>query len=199
MLPTLGASSILFALAALVDGSRSGLVAASEQAALSAATFDAVGSTVRRHEPKPQSRAARKKAAGGDIKLSLAAYDRAFKSKVGWQAGQCTRCGLLSIPPRYHCLGCGADDQWELAPLPRTGTVYTTTTIHASVPSLESPYTLVIVECDGTDVRSLMHVTDVPPGRVAIGAQGRLVLRRVAMRTGVPDYGHAFSPMGGAA
>ncbi len=198
-LPTAGASSTLFALAALIDGSRSGLVAASEQAAFSAAIFDASGSTVLRHEPKPQSRVARKKAAGGDIKLSLAAYDRAFKSKVGWQAGKCKCCGLLSIPPRFHCLSCGADDQWELAPLPRTGTVYTTTTIHASVPSLESPYTLVIVECDGTDVRSLMHLTDVPPGHVAIGAHGRLVLRRVAMRTGVPDYGHAFSPMGGAA
>ena len=147
-LPTLGASSTLFALAALVDSSRSGLVAAIEQAALSAATFAAAGSTVRRHERTPQKAVVRKRSPGGDIKLSLAAYDR----------------------------------------------VYTTTTIHVPVPSLESPYTLAVVECDGTDVRSLMHVTDVPPGRVAIGAHGRLVLRRVAMRTGVPDYGHAFSP-----
>ena len=193
-LPTLGASSTLFALAALVDSSRSGLVAAIEQAALSAATFAAAGSTVRRHERTPQKAVVRKRSPGGDIKLSLAAYDRAFKSNVGWQAGQCTSCGLMSIPPRFHCLGCGADDQWTLAALPRTGTVYTTTTIHVPVPSLESPYTLAVVECDGTDVRSLMHVTDVPPGRVAIGAHGRLVLRRVAMRTGVPDYGHAFSP-----
>jgi uncharacterized protein len=194
-LPTLGASSTIFALAALIEGSRSGLVVASEQAALSAATFDAVGSTLRRHEPKPQSPAARKKAPGSDIKLSLAAYDRAFKSKVGWHAGKCTCCGLLSMPPRYHCLDCGADDQWEFSPLPRSGTVYTTTTVHVPVPSLLSPYTLAIVECDGTDVRALMHVTDVPAGRVAIGAHGRLVLRRVAMRTGVPDYGHAFSPL----
>lgn len=193
-LPTLGASSALFALATLIEGSRSGLVGAMEQATLSAATFDASGSTVRRHEPKAQKPAQRKKAPGGDIKLSLAAYDRAFKSKVGWQAGKCTKCGLLSSPPRYHCLGCGADDQWELTPLPRTGSVYTTTTVHVSVPSLESPYTLAVVECDGTDVRSLMHVTDVPAGQVTIGMHGRLVLRRVAMRTGVPDYGHAFSP-----
>lgn len=193
-LPTLGASSPIFALAVLIDSACSGLVGAMEQATLSVAHFNAAGSTVKRHEPKAQKPAARKKAPGGDIKLSLAAYDRAFKSKVGWHAGKCMACGLLSTPPRYHCLGCGADDQWELAPLPRTGSIYTTTTVHVSVPSLESPYTLAIVECDGTDVRSLMHVTDVPPGQVTIGTHGRLVLRRVAIRTGVPDYGHAFSP-----
>jgi uncharacterized protein len=37
-------------------------------------------------------------------------------------------------------------------------------------------------------------VTGAEPGTVAIGDRGRLALRRVAMRSGVPDYGYAFEP-----
>jgi uncharacterized protein len=191
---TQGASSVLLAIAALADAGRSGLVAASEQGAFSAANVDVAGSTVRRNERPVQAPAKRKATPGTGIKVSLAAYDRAFEAKVRWQAGKCTQCGTMITPPRYHCLECGADDSWELVPLPLTGTIYTTTTIHVPVPSLESPYSLAVVECDGTDVRSLMHVTDVPPGAAKIGGHGKLVLRRVAMRSGVPDYGHAFSP-----
>jgi len=193
-LPTVGASSVLFAIAALTEAGRSGLVAASEQAALSAANVDVSTGAVRRHERPVQPPVKRRQTPGTGVRVSLAAYDRAFEAKVRWQAGKCTKCGTLAMPPRYHCLGCGVDDSWEYTPLPYTGTVYTTTTVHVPVPSLESPYTLAVVECDGVDVRVLMHVTDMPPGTVKIGGHGRLVLRRVAMRSGVPDYGYAFSP-----
>lgn len=193
-LPTTGASSIVFALAALIEAGRSGLVAASEQAALTAANIDVAGSTVRRKEPAAQPPAKRKLAPGADIKLSLAAYDRAWDPKTRWEAGKCTQCGTLAMPPRFHCLGCGSDDTWELTPLPRTATIYTCSTIHVPVPKLESPYTLAVIECDDVDVRVLVHVTDVPAGVAKIGEHGSLVFRRVAMRAGVPDYGHAFSP-----
>lgn len=193
-LPTLGASSVLFAIAALIEARRSGLVAAFEQGAFAAANVDASSGTVRRNERPVQPPAKRKINPGENIKISIPAYSRAFESKVRWQAGKCTKCGTLALPPRHHCLGCGADESWELTPLPLTGTIYTTTTVHVPVPSLTSPYTLVVVQCDGTDVRSLVPLTDVPPGSARIGARGRLVLRRIAMRSGVPDYGHAFSP-----
>ena len=49
---------------------------------------------------------------------------------------------------------------------------------------------------DGVGVRSLVTVTDAPSNSAAIGASGRMVLRRVATRAGVPDYGYAFSPEG---
>jgi uncharacterized OB-fold protein len=194
VMPTLGASSVLFALAALVETGRGGLVAAIEQAALTASHFDSSDSSVRRNERAVQPSARREATPGSSIKISLAAYVRAYEAKVRWQAGKCTRCGTLAMPPRYHCLECGADDTWVFSPLPYTGTVYTTTTVHVPVPSLESPYSLAVVQCDGSDVRVLVHVTDVPPSTAKIGARGRVVLRRVAMRSGVPDYGHAFSP-----
>jgi uncharacterized OB-fold protein len=72
--------------------------------------------------------------------------------------------------------------------------VYTTTTIHVTVPGLASPYSVAVVELDDTDVRVLVSVTGAPPGSVDIGDVGSLVLRKVADRSGVPDYGYAFCP-----
>ena len=66
--------------------------------------------------------------------------------------------------------------------------------MHIPVPGLRTPYTLVIVELDGVAVRALVKVTGAQPGTVDIGHRGRLVLRRVAVRSGVPDYGYAFEP-----
>jgi len=64
----------------------------------------------------------------------------------------------------------------------------------ALVPGLKTPYALVIVELDEVGVRALVKVTGAEPDTVNIGDRGRLLLRRVALRSGVPDYGYAFQP-----
>jgi uncharacterized OB-fold protein len=84
-------------------------------------------------------------------------------------------------------------------PLPRTGTVYTETTVQIPVPGLRTPYSLVIVELDDVGVRALVKVTGAEAGTAKIGDRGRLTLRRVAVRSGVPDYGFAFEPETAAA
>jgi hypothetical protein len=43
-------------------------------------------------------------------------------------------------------------------------------------------------------VRALVKVTGAPPGTTTIGDRGALVLRRVAVRAGIPDYGYALLP-----
>jgi uncharacterized OB-fold protein len=53
-----------------------------------------------------------------------------------------------------------------------------------------------LAELGDTGVRLLSRLTGVPAGQVAIGDRGRMVLRRVAVRTGVPDYGYGFLPGG---
>lgn len=192
-LPTTGSSSPFFALAAMVEREDRGLIVALEQATLTAARLTGPV-VVRRMEPVAQPVPLRKEHAGGDIKFALTAYDRAFEPKLHWQAGKCTTCGTLAFPPRRHCLGCGGDDTWGLTDLPRTCEVYTDATIHVPVPGLQTPYTLAVVELDDVGVRALVTVTDVPAGTTEIGDRGHMVLRRVAMRAGVPDYGYAFSP-----
>jgi uncharacterized OB-fold protein len=161
----------------------------------SAAALTVLGpAPVLRDEPAPQPPPRLKDHPGPDIAISLAAYERAFEPKLRWEAGRCNACGTLALPPRRRCLGCGSESGWSLTPLPVRGSVYTVVTIHVPVPGLRTPYSLAIVELDGTDVRALVKVTGVPAGSVLIDDRGSLVLRRVAIRNGIPDYGYALLP-----
>jgi uncharacterized OB-fold protein len=194
-LPTTGASSALFALAALAESRSAGLLLAAEQATLSGAQLGDGVAEVRRLEPPAQPPAAGTFTPGKEIPISLAAYDRAFPAKVRFEAGQHASTGELDFPPRYRVGPDGAlHTDYALVPLPRTGTVYTGVTIRIPVPGLTTPYSLVIVELDDVGVRVLAQVTGAAPGTVGIGDRGRMVLRRVAVRSGVPDYGYAFCP-----
>jgi uncharacterized OB-fold protein len=93
------------------------------------------------------------------------------------------------------CLKCGEYDKTHPVPLARTGEVYTTVTVHTPIPGVAGPYALAIVALDAGPVRVLAQVTDVPAPASRIGDRGSLVLRRVAVREGVSDYGFAFQPV----
>lgn len=200
-LPTAGASSSLFALAGLAERGVTGPLVAVEQAILSGITVGDGSARIHRRESAPRPLPELRYVADGDIPISLAAYERAFEAKVRWEAGWFPNATVsgdspeLDFPPRYRVDDDGdlATD-YELIPLPRTGIVYTETTVHLPVPGLRTPYSLVIVELDGVGVRALVKVTGAMPGTVEIGDRGRLALRRVAVRSGVPDYGYAFEP-----
>jgi uncharacterized OB-fold protein len=191
---TTGASAPVFALAALAETRTIGLLLAFEQASMTAVEVSSGAMTVTHVERPAQDLPRQRITPGPEIRISLPAYERAFEAKVRLAAGRCDHCGTLALPPRYRCLGCGAEGDAELTELPRDATVYTTTTIHTPVPGLATPYTIVIVELGETGVRLLARVTGAPPGNIGIGDRGEMVLRRVALRSGVPDYGYSFSP-----
>ncbi|MCK0090779.1 OB-fold domain-containing protein [Rhodococcus sp. F64268] len=194
-LPTTGASSSLFALAAMAEASMTGPLVGIEQASLSGITVADGSASVLRRERAPQPLPESGQLATGEIPISLAAYERAFEAKVRWEAGKFSDSDELDFPPRYRVDQDGTlKTEYTFVELPRTGTVYTEVTVHAPVPGLKTPYTLVIVELDDVGVRALVRVTGVEAGTVDIGDRGRLVLRRVAVRSGVPDYGYAFEP-----
>jgi uncharacterized protein len=194
-LPTNGASSSLFALAGMADAGTTGPLVAVEQAILSGMTVSGGAVQIHRREPAARQMPEGRYTADTEIPISLAAYERAFEAKVRWEAGHFADSEELDFPPRYRVGPDGAlATDYELVPLPRTGTVYTETTVHMPVPGLKTPYSLVIVELDGVGVRALVKVTGAQPGTVDIGDRGRLALRRVAVRSGVPDYGYAFEP-----
>jgi uncharacterized OB-fold protein len=198
-LPTTGASAGLFALAGMADAGTTGPLVAVEQASLSGMTVSNGVTEIHRREPLARPMPVGTFVEGGEIPISLAAYERAFEAKTRWEAGRFGDGGDasedLDFPPRYRLADDGAlATDYELIPLPRTGTVYTETTVHMAVPGLRTPYSLVIVELDGVDVRALVKVTGAEAGTVDIGDRGRLALRRVAVRSGVPDYGYMFEP-----
>jgi uncharacterized OB-fold protein len=194
-LPTMGASSSVFALAGMAQAGTTGLLVAAEQASLSGITVSSGTAQICRREPAARAMPEGIQVAGPDIPFSLAAYERAFEAKVRWEAGKFGDSDDLDFPPRYRVASdCALATDYALVPLPRTGTVYTEVTVHVPVPGLRTPYSLAIVELDGVGVRALVKVTGVEPGTVEIGDRGRLALRRVAVRSGVPDYGYAFEP-----
>lgn len=199
-LPTTGASSGLFALASMAETGTTGPLVAVEQASLSGLTVVGGGAPTHRREPAAWTLPEGTVTAGADIPISLAAYERAFEAKVRWEAGRFADSDELDFPPRYRVDADGRlSTRYERVPLPRTGAVYTETTVQIPVPGLKTPYSLVIVELDGVGVRALVKVTGAEPGTVEIGARGRLALRRIAVRSGVPDYGYAFEPETGVA
>lgn len=194
-LPTLGSSSGLFALAALAESHDRGPLVAVEHASLSGMTVAGGTARVNRCEPASRTLPNNTFTPRADIPISLAAYERAFEAKVRWEAGKHTGSEELDFPPRYRVGADGAVSvDYELVPLPRRGTVYTEVTVHVPVPGLRTPYSLVLVELDEVAVRALVKVTGAEAGSVDIGTRGRLVLRRVAVRSGVPDYGYGFEP-----
>jgi uncharacterized OB-fold protein len=193
---------VIRALADLAESPKGGgLLIAVEQASVTAAdvTLSADDTTITRDEAAAGELPKFRTAAGNGIPISLPAYARAFEPKLRWEAAVFEeRPGIDTapqFPPRAR-----VDDEgqlvtdYRLEPLPRTGTIYTQTTIRIPVPDLPSPYSIAVVQLDGSPVRVLMKVTGVPAGAAAIGQAGAVVLRKVADRAGVPDYGYAFHP-----
>src|SRR5215211_4626265 len=130
-LPTAGASSGLFALAAIGESGTTGPLVAVEQASLSGLTVVGGATQIHRREPAARPVPEGMFIAGADIPISLAAYERAFEAKVRWEAGKFTASEELDFPPRYRVGPSGAlSTEYELVPLPRTGTVYTEATVH---------------------------------------------------------------------
>jgi uncharacterized OB-fold protein len=200
VLPTVGASAGLFALAAIAEIRSVGPLIGVEQASLSGVIVGAGAARIARCEPSARTKPPATMADQGDIPISLAAYSRAFDAKTRWEAGRVRGSSQLDFPPRYHVGEDGSlRTDYELVQLPRTATVYSSVAVHLRVPGLPAPYALVIVQLDDADVRALARVTGSDPSHVDIGDRGRLVLRRIAMRSGVPDYGYAFQPESGAA
>lgn len=191
-IPVTGAAAAVFGLAALLSrASRSRLVAVQNGAAAAVDVDPAqVPMTAVARPAVPRGTTTRRP---GDIPLSVAAYERAFEAKVGLLGQRCG-CGHLHHPPRVNCPACGAFDDAVLEPLPRQAIVYSVVAVQVPVPAKASPYALAVVDLEDSGVRLLTHVTDAQPDGVAIGSAGTLVLRKVADRQGIPDYGYAFQP-----
>ncbi|CAN5425612.1 hypothetical protein BH09ACT8_BH09ACT8_34760 [soil metagenome] len=198
--PTVSAAGIIRLLADAIEANRTGLLLAVEQSTVSAAELvDGTAPKIARDEAPARELPKTRVADGVGIPISLAAYARAFEPKIRWEAAVFEeRPGIDTapqFPPRVRVDNNGVlADEYRLVPLPRFGTVYTHTTIRIPVPDLPSPYSLAVVQLDESPVRVLLKVTGVPAGEATVGQAGAVVLRKVATRTGVPDYGYAFWP-----
>jgi uncharacterized OB-fold protein len=203
--PSSSASGVIRALADLIEKPKGGgLLIAVEQASVTAAhvTVSPDDTTIARDETTARELPKFRTAVGNGIPISLPAYARAFEPKLRWEAAVFDERPGIDAAPQFPPRARVADDgrlvtDYRLEPLPRTGTVYTQTTIQIPVPDLPSPYSIAVVQLDGSPVRVLLKVTGVPAGEATIGQGGAVVLRKIADRAGVPDYGYAFHPTEG--
>lgn len=124
------------------------------------------------------------------LPISLAAYSRSFSSKVGRFAKKCS-CGDLSFPPKLLCGNCGDSAGGSIVSLGYDAEIYTMTKICVDVPGKESPYVVAVVDT-GSGVKELVSVTELSGQPISIGSRGTLVLRVIAEREGIPDYGYSF-------
>jgi uncharacterized OB-fold protein len=202
--PAPSAAGAIRAIADAVQSGRAGLVLVVEQSSAAAAVLRMAASapTVTRDEEPARELPKLRTADGNGIPISLPSYARAFEPKLRWEAA--TYDDMVDIdnvpltPPRLRVDSAGQLLNYRLEPLPRTGTVYTHTTIRIPVPDLPSPYSLAVVALDEGQVRVLLKVTGVPAGEAQIGQRGSVVLRKIATRAGIPDYGYMFWPGKGA-
>lgn len=63
---------------------------------------------------------------------------------------KCSSCGKLYVPPAYSCRPCKSE-RLEETEIPGKGTIYTYSTVHVPLASLqkEAPYTIAIVDIEG--------------------------------------------------
>jgi uncharacterized OB-fold protein len=195
------AAAIVLLLADAIEAGTQGLLLAVEQSSISAAdlAFGATTPRISRDEFSARELPKTRVADGVGIPISMPAYARAFEPKIRWEAAVFDESPGIDaapqFPPRLRVNNAGRlATEYRLESLPRTGTVYTHTTVRIPVPDLPSPYSLAVVQLDGSPVRVLLKVTGVPAGEATIGQPGAVVLRRIAIRAGIPDYGYAFWP-----
>nr|WP_255496789.1 MULTISPECIES: OB-fold domain-containing protein [unclassified Mycolicibacterium] len=202
--PKPSAAGMVRVLADAIEADMAGLVIGLEQACITVADLTPGAVRICRDERDSIAVPASRSTAGNGIPISLAAYARAFDPKLRWEAAvfdeQPGIDAQPQFPPRARVSSTGVlASDYRRQPLPRTGTVYSHTTISLPVPDLHSPYSLALVALDDSPVRVLLKVTGVPAGQILIGEPGSIVLRKIATRAGIPDYGQAFLPLHAAA
>jgi hydroxymethylglutaryl-CoA synthase len=112
---------------------------------------------------------------------------RAEAWKFAFVGSRCRRCGHVHVPPRRVCVGCGAVDEMERAPLAdREGTVATYTVDRLAF-SPSPPMIDAVVDFDGGG-RYTLEVADAAPEEVEIGTRLELTFRRLYTTGGVHNY-----------
>lgn len=108
---------------------------------------------------------------------SMRAFLTALRDDAEIIGGRCDACGFVQVPPKDHCPDCGADvDTFE--PVADEGTLVSWTTVHEAPPKgpYEPPFTVGIVELDGTDA-GLLHAVTGDPEDLEAGARVRAVIK----------------------
>jgi hydroxymethylglutaryl-CoA synthase len=107
--------------------------------------------------------------------------------KLGFIGARCVRCGAGNLPPQRVCSACGAVDEMKPEPFADRGCRVATFTLDHLAYSLQPPVVAAVLDFDGGG-RLTCELTDVDPGRVAIGDELEMTFRRLYTGQGVHNY-----------
>jgi hydroxymethylglutaryl-CoA synthase len=107
--------------------------------------------------------------------------------KFAFVGSRCQECGRVHLPPRRVCVGCGAVDRMDPAPLADDRATVATYTIDKLAYSPSPPVIDVVVDFDAGG-RYCCQVTDASPAEIAIGDRMEMTFRRFYTTGGVHNY-----------
>jgi uncharacterized OB-fold protein len=119
-------------------------------------------------------------------------YTREIPQRLRLEAGRCNSCSYVAFPPRSICPECNGK-AFTLFQLKPEGKILTFTVIHIAADAFsdQTPFVVGIIETtDGA--RLTTQIVDCNPEEVKIGAQVRLMTRRIQKEghAGILQYGY---------
>lgn len=143
--------------------------------------------------------------AGGGGYVSVPTWHRSLAQRYRLEAGRCSSCGELNLPPNGACSYCRELVEYDPVQLARTGVVEAVSVISqggappefADLQQRSGAYATGIVAFDGPndDSASLPAMfVDVDPDDVAVGDEVEMTIRRIYTQEGVPRYGFKVRP-----
>jgi hydroxymethylglutaryl-CoA synthase len=112
---------------------------------------------------------------------------RSAAYKYGFVGHRCLECGTVHLPPVRVCVNCKAIDRMARIPMAGVQATVATYTIDHLAYSPSPPVVAAVVDFDGGG-RFSCELTDVDPGRVAIGDRVEMTFRKVVTAGGIHNY-----------
>jgi 3-hydroxy-3-methylglutaryl CoA synthase/uncharacterized OB-fold protein len=115
------------------------------------------------------------------------AMRRVERWKYGFVGARCKACGTANLPPQRICIQCRALDQMEPEPFADASGRITTYTVDRVGYTLQPPIIAAVVDFEQGG-RFSCQLTDVDPGRIAIGDELEMTFRRLYVSDGIHNY-----------
>ncbi|WP_435158258.1 zinc ribbon domain-containing protein [Haladaptatus sp. DFWS20] len=154
---------------------------------------------------RQQGELSKRKPEGGGGYVSIPTWHRSSAQRYRLEAGRCSVCGELNLPPRGACSYCHKLAEYAPVRLDRTGVVEAVSVISqggappefSELQGRSGAYVTGIVafdspEGDSASIPAMFVETD--PDDVTVGDGVEMTIRRIYAQEGVPRYGFKVKP-----
>lgn len=112
---------------------------------------------------------------------------RTHRWKFAFVGTECTACGTRHLPPQEVCVSCRASHKMKEVPFADGKAVIKTFAVDRLAFTLQPPMVVAVIDFEGGG-RVQSELTDVEPGKVAIGDPLEMTFRRLFTADGIHNY-----------